>query len=131
LLAQVLRCLLGRWELLKRSFDGTGELVLDLPFKLARALHDYKTAHYAECGADTCVAVCPALLAALPRRANPALAARTTRMSTARWCSPSTKSRASLTLCVAVWQPILANGCGRLTRAAACAAFRWWTASCS
>ena len=36
--AELLRGLMAKWELVKRSFDGTDDVVLDLPPKLARAL---------------------------------------------------------------------------------------------
>jgi hypothetical protein len=50
--AQVLRNLLGKWELQKRSFDGTSDLVLDLPPKLALLWRDFKRANYERYGAE-------------------------------------------------------------------------------
>jgi len=40
--AELLRGLMAKWELLKRSFDGTTDAILDLPPKLARALDKAK-----------------------------------------------------------------------------------------
>ncbi len=48
----MLRSLLGKWELQKRSFDGTGDLVLDLPAKLALLWRDYKRTNYERYGAE-------------------------------------------------------------------------------
>ena len=49
---EVLRGLLGKWELQKRSFDGSDGVVIDLPPKLARAWHAHKAAHYEQYGAE-------------------------------------------------------------------------------
>ena len=59
---QVLRSLMQKFELAKRSFDGSNAIDLDLPPKLARLAYEYKCANYEECGANVreCRALFPA-----------------------------------------------------------------------
>ena len=49
---QVLRTLVQKFELAKRSFDGNGEIEVDLPPKLARMWYEYKSANYEDFGAN-------------------------------------------------------------------------------
>jgi hypothetical protein len=50
--SQVMRSLMQKFELAKRSFDGSSTIELDLPPKLVRMFYEYKGANYEEYGAD-------------------------------------------------------------------------------
>lgn len=89
-----MRSLMQRFELAKRSFDGSSSIELDLPPKLVRMFYEYKGANYEEYGADVRAPNRPA--AAWPAADGCVCVRRMTTMTSARSRSRWTTSLASL-----------------------------------